>query len=55
MRIDRRAVVFRIARQVGGIDTPACVELGVVDVDLLVEPDLRADDAWAKRGPPTMP
>ena len=36
MRIDGRAEVFRIARQVGRIDAATSIKLGVIDVDLLV-------------------
>jgi hypothetical protein len=50
MRVHRRAAVFRIARQVCGVDAATGVELGVIDIDLFVESDLRADDTGAKRG-----
>ena len=50
MRVDHGAIVVWIPRQEIWIDAATGVELGVVYIDFLIESDLRADDAWAKRG-----
>jgi hypothetical protein len=50
MRVHRRAIIFWITRQEIGIDAATGVELREFNVYLLVESDLRADNAGAKRG-----
>jgi hypothetical protein len=50
MRVHWRAIIFWVTRQISRIDAATGVELGQIDVYLLVEPDLGADDTWAKPG-----
>src|SRR6266567_9127080 len=50
VRIDRAAAFARVAWQIVGINAAASLDLLEVDVNLLVEPDLRAADAGTQCG-----